>query len=208
MAAMDQGKLTSLCSKLNQEASNYVSQVSSDTTKIVEEFNRNWVSNAAQNLATEIENCLTSLTTDISNTFNNKNEGISIAVANFNTVEEESISYPGFSFGNPNVGMSLNKTLPNGKVGVADGADISSISTPMKTLVSRVNTVLSNISSAVSSCDAFDSDEVNALTNAMTKYQTTFEESMQELENSLSSRMSGEIAQRDSLNKTNVEILN
>ena len=42
----------------------------------------------------------------------------------------------------------------------------------------------------------------------MTKYQTTFEESMQELENSLSSRMSGEIAQRDSLNKTNVEILN
>ena len=207
MAAMDQGKLNSMCSKINSAATQYVSNVSSEVNNMVTSFNTNWVSEASKKLATEIGECLESLATAIKSTFDAKNTDISTAVSNFNAVEEESISYPGFNFGKPSTTLSLNANLPNGKKGVAEGADLSSIETPMTSLISKVDGALDNVNSAVKSSDAFNSAEVNALSSSITKIKSTFDTSMAELKSSLSTRMSGEISTRQSLDKNIVSTL-
>lgn len=207
MAAMDQGKLNNMCKQINDEASTYVSNVNSQVTSMVDTFNQNWVSNSAQTLANEISECLSSLADSITRTFSDKNEAIRMSVQNFNQTEDESISYSGFSFGKPNVSLQLNSTLPNGKKGVADGADLDTINTPMKMLIDKVSTSLDQIRTTVSSADAFDNAEQQALTNSINNIKNTFVENMSELKNSLQTRMSSEISTRDSLDKTNIENL-
>lgn len=207
MAAMDQGKLTNMCTALNEAASEYASNIVSDAASVVEEFNKNWVSNAARKLSGEIGEKIALLEADIASEFNGKNAAIRAAVSNFNRMEEENISYKGFNFGKPEISMDLGATLPSGKVGVAEGADLNSIANPMKTLIKNVNVTLENISSTVKTCDAFDSAEINALTSGVEKIKSAFETGMQGLISSLESRMGEEIQARDSLNNANQEIL-
>lgn len=207
MAAMDQGKLTNMCNSINNEASVYVSNVSTQVTSMVDTFNQNWVSNSAQTLANEISECLSSLADSIQRTFSDKNEAIRVSVQNFNQTEDESISYSGFSFGKPNVSLQLNGTLPNGKKGVADGADLDTINQPMKMLIDKVSASLDQIRSTVSSADAFDNAEQQALTNSINTIKNNFVEKMTELKSSLQNRMSSEISTRDNLDKTNIENL-
>ncbi|MBQ6495186.1 MAG: hypothetical protein IJI49_04210 [Bacilli bacterium] len=207
MAAMDQSKLTSMCTSLKEAASDYEEQIVLDAKQIVEEFNENWVSNSARSLANEIGEKIKLLETDIASKFNEKSAEIRRAVANFNLVEGESINYPGFNFGIPSISMELAATLNGGKLGVKEGADISSIETPMQTLIDNVKKTLENILTTVKSCDAFDSDEVTSLTNSVNKIKSDFETDMETLKSSLTTRMSREISERETLEKANKEIL-
>lgn len=207
MAAIEQGKLNSLCNSINSSAEKYVSDVNNETNKMKEAFNETWVSVSAQTLATEISNCLKEVATSIQTTFKNKDDAIRMSVNNFNAVENEDINYPGFSFGMPNTDITLNQTLPNGKVGVADGADLTSIEVPMNNLTSSVEGDLDSIVNTVKSADAFDNNEQEALTASITNIKNKFDSVMQELKGSLNTRMSGEISQRDSLNQANISNL-
>ena len=203
MAAMDQGKLSRMCSSINNTASDYVTQVGNSVTELTNAFNENWISNSSKDLANEITECLNTLATSITDTFSSKNESIKVSVNNFNSVEAENISYPGFAFGKPNTTLNLAAALPNGKVGVADGADIGTINDPMKRMVERITSLLDNIVNTVRGADAFDVEEQTALTTAVSNIKAKFEAGMQELENSLATRMSNEISVRDQLNATN-----
>lgn len=203
MAAMDQEKLTSMCTSINSSAASYVSSVSAQVSSLLEIFNNSWVSPSAQAVATEITGCLTALTDSITNTFAAQNEAIAVSVSNFNATEETQISYSGFSFGKPNVTLTLNATLPSGKVGVADGADLNTINTPVTTLVANIDSTLDSISSTVSSADAFDAGEQSALTQAIATIKANFNSKMQELTSSLATRMSGESETRATLDETN-----
>lgn len=203
MAAMDQAKLDAMCGSINSAAENYVSQVTNSVINLGDVFNENWISNSSKSLAAEITDCLNSLAEKITGTFSAKNDSISAAVSNFNIIENESISYSGFSFGKPNTEMNLNVTLPNGKVGVADNADISTVNNPMHTLVTSVNSILDEIVNKVQNADAFDADEQASLTTGVTNIKNKFNEEMTELEESLKTRMSGEISERDKLNSAN-----
>ena len=200
MAAMDQTKLTNMCNSLNNSANDYVAQVKNSAVELANKFNENWVSNNSRKLASEITECLNSLADAVTNTFSDKNRNIADAVARFNAVEDESISYAGFTFGKPDTTISVGATLPNGKVGVADGADLSSINVPMKTMVEKVNAVMDDIVSKVNSADALDMAEQEALTYSVQRIKAHFDTEMNELAQSLESRMSGEIMERD--NKT------
>lgn len=207
MAAIEQGKLNSLCSSINSSAEKYVSDVNSETNKMKEAFNEAWVSDSARALAKEISDCVKELATRIQTTFKNKDDAIRMSVNNFNAIESEDINYPGFSFGMPNTEIILNQTLPNGKVGVADGADLTSIEVPMNNLTSAVEGDLDSIVNTVKSADAFDNNEQEALTSSVTTIKNRFVEVMEELKSSLNTRMSGEISQRDSLNEANISNL-
>lgn len=207
MAAIEQGKLNSLCSSINSSAEKYVSDMNNETNKMKEAFNEAWVSVSAQTLATEISNCLKELATRMQSTFKDKDEAIRMSVNNFNAVESEDINYSGFSFGMPNTEITLNQTLPNGKVGVADGADLTSIEVPMSNLTSAVESDLDSIVNTVKSADAFDNNEQESLTSSITNIKNKFVEVMEELKSSLNTRMSGEISQRDSLNQANISNL-
>jgi len=203
MAAMDQDKLNAMVASINTCATNYLSSVNTQVSSLLETFNASWVSPAAQTLATEISGCLSNLADSITNTFAAQNEAIAVSVNNFNATEDTNISYSGFSFEKPTTDLTLNATLPSGKVGVADGADLNTINTPVMTLVANINSTLDNISSTVSGADAFDAVEQGALTQAVNTIKTNFDTGMQELTTSLESRMSGEIEERDALNAAN-----
>lgn len=207
MAAIEQGKLNSLCSSINGTAEKYVSDMNNEANKMKEAFNEAWVSQSSKALALEISNCLKELATRIQSTFRDKDETLRVSVNNFNAVETEDINYPGFSFGMPNTDIVLNDTLPNGKVGVADGADLTSIEVPMNNLTSAVEGDLDSIVNTVRSADAFDNNEQEALTASITNIKNKFDSVMQELKGSLNTRMSGEISQRDSLNQANISNL-
>ena len=207
MAAMDQEKLGRMCSSINNAANDYVNQVTSSVRELTEVFNNNWVSNSSKELATEISEALNELAERVTATFSDKNEAIKVSVNNFNSVENESISYPGFAFGKPATALNLGATLPNGKVGVADGADLNTINAPMNKMVNNVNATLTNIANTVKGADAFDMDEQSALANAISNIKSKFEATMGELENSLNSRMSNEISLRDQLDSTNISNL-
>lgn len=207
MAAMDQAKLNNMCAKINSSAQSYVSNVNASVKELEGKFNELWVSNSSKELASEISNCISELGDSVVKVFSSKNEGIKSAVQNFNSIEEENIRYSGFSFGKPNATISLNNTLPNGKVGVADGADLDSINVPMTTMVNKVDSNLDEIKSAVSSSDAFDSNEQEGLNSSIERIKNNFNNAINELKNSLSTRMSGEIEARNNLDKTNSEIL-
>ena len=203
MAAMDQGKLSQMCSSINSTASDYVSQVNNSVTELTNVFNENWVSNSSRELATEITNCLNTLADAITQTFSEKNEAIKMSVNNFNGVEGENISYAGFTFGKPNTQLTLNNALPNGKVGVMDGVDINTIGEPMKRMVERVVSLLDSIASTVKTADAFDMEEQSSLASAITNIKVKFENSMQELQNSLNTRLGNEMSLREQLDSTN-----
>ena len=207
MAAMDQVKLSTMCSNINGKAGEYEQSVTSGVNALADVFNSNWCSASAAKLGDEISTCLGELAIAITQRFSQKNASVASAVTNFNSVEGENIHYPGFSFGTPTTTLSLNATLPNGKVGVAEGADLSTISEPMTTLVSNIDSALDGVCTAVSTSDAFDSAEVEALTTSVNNIKSTFDTHMEELKSSLSTRMSGEIAQRDALNQANQQNL-
>ena len=207
MAAMDQEKLSRMCTAINGAAEDYVNQVKTSASELASAFNENWVSNSSKALVAEIVECLNSLASAITTTFATKNDNIVNAVRSFNQVENESILYSGFRFGKPDTSMNINNTLPNNKVGVADGADLNSINTPMNTMVQRVNGILDNIVSTVRSADALDIEEQTALTNAVQKIKNHFDTEMTELEQSLKDRMSNEIMERDALQSKNVSEL-
>ncbi len=207
MAAISQENLNALCSSINGSAEKYVSDVNTETNKMREAFNEAWVSVSAQELATEIENCIKEVSIKIQDIFRAKDEGMRTSVTNTNNVEGESFNYPGFSFGMPNINLKLNDTLPNGKKGVADGADLTSIEIPMKNLNSAIEADLDSIVNAVRNADAFDNNEQEALTASVTNIKNKLNSVMQELESSLNTRMSGEISQRDALNQANISNL-
>ena len=208
MAAMDPQKLSSMCSSINNAASNYVSQVETSVSEMTNVFNDNWVSNASRDLAKEITDCLNSLATSIKDTFDSKNEAVKISVNNTNSVEGEQIAYPGFAFSIPRTDITLNATLPNGKIGVADNADLNVVSESMKRMIEKISTILDEISNTVSNADAFDIEEQSSLSSSITNIKSRFENEMQELHSSLVTRMTNEINQReqlDSTNKSNLE---
>ena len=207
MAAMDQAKLSNMCSSINGELSSFESEVKNQVQNTLQAFNDTWVSVNSQKLATEIKECLDELTKAVHDVFDSKNTGISNAVKNFNSVEGEEISYSGFSFTAPQIELSINATLPNGKKGVMDGASLDDIKTPINNLINNVSGYLDAIESAVKSADALDQEEQSTLSTSITQIKNKFNSSMTELSNSLSTRMSGEIAERDKLlqaNKTNL----
>lgn len=208
MAAMDQAKLNNMCSRINNSAQSYVSNVNASVKELESKFNELWVSNSSKELAGEITECVSSLADEIIRVFSQKNESISLAVRNFNSQEQESISYSGFSFGKPNSTISVNATLPNGKVGVADGADLDSINVPMTTMINKIDSNLDEIKNAVSSSDAFDSNEQEGLNTSINRIKTNFNNSMNELKNSLANRMSGEISSRQELDRANADLMN
>lgn len=207
MAAINRENVGALCKSINNIAEKYVSDVNNETKNMTEAFNGAWVSDSSKKLAAEISECLNELATRIQSTFREKDEDMRISVDNFNNVELEDINYSGFSFGMPNTKIVLNDTLPNGKVGVADGADLTSIEVPMNNLTSVVEGDLDSIVNTVRSADAFDNNEQEALTASITNIKNRYSEVMQELKGSLNTRMSGEISQRDSLNQANISNL-
>ena len=204
MAAMDSSKLATMCSAINGKAGEYDSTVTAGSKSLVESFNSNWVSNASKTLAGEIKEVVDKLADSIFNTFSSMNDAISTSVTNFNNVEDESINYPGFSFSKPNFDATLANTLPNGKVGVADGADVNTVANPINNMTQSINSVLGEIVSTVKSADAFDGAEQEVLTSAVSNAQSKFNEAMGELTSSLSTRLEGEQSTRQELNTTNI----
>jgi hypothetical protein len=204
---MDQGKLSSMCASINGAAEDYVGQVKASASELASAFNENWVSNSSKALVSEIRECLNSLANAITSVFSEKNNDISNAVRLFNSVENENISYSGFNFGKPDTTMNINNTLPNNKVGVADGADLNTINVPMNNMVNRINSILDGIASRVKSADALDIEEQSALTDSINKIKNHFDTEMKELEQSLKDRMSNEIMERDKLQSVNVSNL-
>ena len=207
MAAMDQQKLNTMCTQINNSADKYVNCVSSEVKNLLDAFNNNWVSKSSQMLASEIQECLTSLATAVTNTFSGKNTDIKNSVSNFNMIENENIVYSGFAFGRPTTSLTLNTTLPNGKVGVADGAELKAINDPMTSLITSVTDVLGDVKKAVVNSDAFSDAEQNALATAVENIKSAFVNNMNELKESLATRMSGEIDARAQLDRANISNL-
>ncbi len=209
MAAMDQGKLNSMCASINSAAGDYEARVTNAVNTLQQTFNNNWISNSSKSLANEIATCVDELVRNVKQVFTNRDDAIRASVNNFNSVENESISYPGFTFGTPSTGAlnSLNNTLPNGKVGVAEGADLNTINNDFTTFVSQVDDTLNNIVTTVQNADAFDSSEQQALTSSVTTIKNNFNSSMDTLKSQLNTRVSSEISTRDQLNQTNISNL-
>ena len=208
MAAMDQGKLNVMCTKINNSAEEYVTQVGSLVNELRDAFNNNWVSTSSRELVLEISECLDSLSDEIIRIFGTKNDEIAKAVANFNMVEQENISYPGFSFSKPAVAIELNATLPSGMVGVAEGADLDSINGPMTNFVTNVNNIIGSIGTAIQNAEAFSGEEQQALAASINNIKTSFNSEMNELANSLRTRMTEEIDARSNLENANSGLLN
>jgi len=207
MAAMNQDNLNSMVKLINVEASNYVVGVESAVRDFLKTFNETWVSNAAQELATQIHETLDLLANNITTTFANKNDGIKTSVINYNMREKENLSYSGFSFSKPNTDLTLGAALPNGKRGVADNADLNSLNGPMNTLVAKVTDVLDKIIVDVQNADAFDKAEETALVDSVKRIQTGFVTSMEEIKIALSQRMGKEIADNEALDAANISNL-
>ena len=202
MAAMDQAKLSSMCSNVNSAAGQYVSGVNSDVEKLTDAFNQAWVSQSSKQEAVKITTTLSQLAQGIQSVFASKNEDIANHVSAFNSLENESISYQGFTFGTPNVTVTLNATLPNGKVGVADGASIEAITNPFDTLVANVETNLNQVSSSVKSSDAFDDKEQAAMTSGIEKTVTNFVNAMAQIKQSVRQAFQQEEQTRTSYDAT------
>lgn len=198
MAAINQDNLSSMVSSVKSALTTYETSLNSAVGKLLAAFNESWVSDEAQSLATEVAGCVTSLVTNIATTMDSKDAAIKAAVNGFNLDEGTNITYSGFSPApTPSVNLTLNDKLPNGKVGVADNADLTTIETPMDTLVTDVNSVLSTLESTVSQADAFDDVSATALSDSFTSIKNTFKNGMDGLKESFRTRMSGEISKRD-----------
>lgn len=207
MAAINQTNLNSMASAINNCASNYELTMTTEAKNMLDAFNNNWISPSAQELATEIQTCLESVENAIVNIFSTKSEEITNVVKNFNMVENESIAFSGFSFGKPTIDMTLNATLPNGKVGMNDEADLSTINNPMEKLTTSVVGILNEIANKVQTADALDNDEQAALTQRLNSIKSDFEMKMNELKDSLSSRIQQEIDIRNHMKKVNLDNL-
>lgn len=203
MASMNSGKLSELCSQLNSVSKTYCTNVQSKIVDMQEKFNEIWVANDAKNLANEIHECVDTLATEMAEDYNNKNRMISNAVDNFNSAHEESISYPGFNFGTPVTVMHLNDKLPNGHVGVFEEATLNQIQPPMDAIKETVNRELNRIVEVTSSCDAFDSGEINALVSGVQSKAEAFNSKWTKLSSSLEERLAGEQQKDDSLDDAN-----
>lgn len=208
MAKMEQSKLTQLCNSINNASDSYVRNVGSAVRELADTFNNNWCSSAAKKLGEEISEKLSEVATSVTNVFNGLNDALKTNVENFKTTEEEyNINYPGFSFGTPNTKLELHEKLPDGYVGVAEGADLQTINGAMKKITVQINSSLEQVYSAAQNSQALDTSEMNALRQSINKIKNSFSEGMRELEASLNTRMSGEIASRDELDRVNVENL-
>ena len=126
-----------------------------------------------------------------------------IGFQDFNNTETETIGYSGFSFGIPTTSLNINATLPNGKVGVADGADLSTFTYQMNKIIGQVNNTLDALSIIVENSDAFDAGEQSSLTSSVSTIKSNFNSSMEELDASMATRMSNEISAREELDSTN-----
>ena len=196
--AVSQVSLDKMVANISEASTNYTTQVTAAATEILNTFNNNWVSPAAQALYTEIVEKLNTLADDVVSVMNTKNDNIATAVSDFNNSESGTISYSGFIFGRPTFTNTLNSTLPGDgdKIGVAEGADLTTISTAMSTLVSKVEAALSAVETAASSSTAFNTIAQGDLASSFTGIKSTFSEAMQGLITSLSDRMSGEMLSR------------
>ena len=189
MAAMDQGKLNSMCASINSAAGDYEARVTNAVNTLQQTFNNNWISNSSKSLANEIATCVDELVRNVKQVFTNRDDAIRASVNNFNSVENESISYPGFTFGTPSTG------------------DLNTINNDFTTFVSQVDDTLNNIVTTVQNADAFDSSEQQALTSSVTTIKNNFNSSMDTLKSQLNTRVSSEISTRDQLNQTNISNL-
>ena len=207
MAAMDSAKLQNMCNAINNYSNDYVTRFTNSVKEINNVFNQNWVSNSSRELTQEISECLASLAQEISKTFSSKNEEIQKAVSNFSMIEQENIYYPGFSFAIPSSAITLNQTLPNGKTGVAENADLNTINAPMTNMVNSINSILDGILSTVRAADAFSEAEQQALSQSITNIKNAFNNEMDELKKSLETRMNEEIETRNQLNAANTGLL-
>lgn len=209
MAAIDESKLKGLCETINSASNDYVQSINNAISGITDAFNQNWVSTSARELAAEISQCIDSLTTAITKTFEEKSDAIKISVENINREENEAIGYIGFTMAKPsNINITLNATLPNGKIGLSDNADIyNAINTPMNGLKANVDSALSSINDKVRTSDAFDANEQEALTTSINNIKNAFMEKMEELNASLKTRLEAEQNSRNTLDSINRENL-
>ena len=207
MAKMDSVKLGQLCTSINNASDAYVRNVGSAVRELADTFNNNWCSPAATKLGEEISEKLHDLTNSVTQVFHDKNEAVRISVDNFNNQEEASIVFPGFSFATPATTLELHEKLPDGYIGVAEGADLNTISTAMDKVTTQVTTALQSVCDAAARSEAFDSGEMGALRGSVNNIKSKFEQAMAELKSSLATRMSGEIAARAELDRVNIENL-
>ena len=170
-------------------------------------FNAKWASNSSREFAEEVLNCAISLVDSVSNVFTSLGDTISKNVSNFNTVEKEELVFDGFKAQKPTLSITINETLPNGKKGVLDGADLNTLVGPIDKLYTNATADLDEIVKYVCNSDAFDIDEQTALSNTITGIKTKFVQAISELKTSMKTRVSNEIATRSTLDTTNVQNL-
>ena len=204
MAAMDQQKLNTMCTQINNSFERYANCISTEATNLVEVFNTNWVSNASKQLFNGIQEVLNHNSNTLSSLFAKVNEGIDYSVYNFNITENENIVYSGISFKASVLSATLNDTLPNGKLGVADGADLNIIKEPIDKLVGETVEELDNIKKTVINCDAFSDAEQEALISGVEKQKSIFINDMNAVKDAVSKCMAQEVSDHADLDRANI----
>ena len=210
MAQLSQENLNAMVKSMNDAITNYENSVKTGEEDFKNQFNEIWVSNRSDSLVSEISTCVTEMAGDIGKYLANLNDRLKTADKNFNLVEDENMTYSGFSCPTLAMDIKLNASLPGtgNKRGVMRGTSLTDLQKPMTTLQGEINDSLMDIKNAAETADAFSEVEVSALVNGIEKVRSKFESSLEELADSLQSRLEGEDVVTIEGDKTNVENLN
>lgn len=200
MPLMNQEKLNRMCRLINKAGGEYAYNVTMAASDIADWFNENWISSSSKHLASNIQDGLKTLNSDMSRTINDYNRRIRTSIYNYNNTNDNILYYPGFYLECPNVGMldSLNQYLYNGKVGSTCSTD--DLKYPFNHIRAVVQDTTQNIKKAIVSADALTYNEQQGLQMGIIRAERKFTNSIDELEQALNSKVA---EQRDLLQAIN-----
>ena len=204
MASINIDNLNTLCTNITTEGTNFNTCITNYTNATTDFFKNYWVSDNSKGLALEIETCLKSLTTNITDAFDNLKTAIKDTVDDISNEEGNVLTYTSFTFDAPTIDLTSEfaTKLPDGGIGVAEGADLDRISIFMNSLEGDVSSVLTNIKGKVDSSDVFNQTLQDNVIAAFGTVQTTFTQDMVDLRDSLKTRMDSEITNKTTLDTT------
>lgn len=203
MAAISRENLTYMTSRINNNSGECKTIIEAGAKNMLDTFNNNWITPSAQELATEIQTSLQDLNEAMLNFFSVLEGKINSVIKLHNQVENDNINYQNIEFQKTIINLTLNSTLPNGKVGVMENVDLSTINKPLDNLKNNLIDELHQLVNTINSIDVFNSHEQNQLEQGINSLINKLNSEMIDLENSLKTRLQQEISLRAQMKKIN-----
>ncbi len=177
---VNQQNLNTLHSSMTTAVNSFSSNLKTGASSIQSAMDSMWRSPVANELAANIKSVLDTLSEDVATSISEINKAVQVVVASHNSDEGTQDSFEGVSYSAEKVSVTLSESFNGGK-GVAEGADLSLITSKADEMSNSLQNDFNNLKNAAETAQSFNTainqqlvSNVEARINAFTKGVNTF----------------------------------